>query len=49
MCKLQENSPWFMDFQVKMQKNSRENIFRDNQKTNKVALIILDIKVLTER
>ena len=38
-----------MDFQVKMPKNGRKNIFRDKQTTNKVPLIFFDVKVLTER
>ena len=36
-----------MYFQVKMQENGTKNIFRDKQTTNKVALIFLDVKVLS--
>ena len=38
-----------MHFQVKMPRNGEENIFRDTQTTNKVPLILLDVKVLSER
>ena len=37
-----------MHFQVKMPENGRKKIFRDEQTTNKVQLIFLDVKVLTE-
>ena len=37
------------DFQVKMTENGRKNIFTDNQTTNKVPLMFLDLKALTER
>ena len=37
-----------MHFQVKMPDNCRENIFRDKQTTNKLPLMFLDIKVLSE-
>ena len=38
-----------MHFQVEMKENSRKNIFTDNKTTNKVPLVFLDAKVLTER
>ena len=38
-----------MDFEAKMLQNGRKNIFRDEEKTKKVPLIFLDIKVLMER
>ena len=38
-----------MHFQVKMSEKGRKNIFRDNQTTNKVVLMFLAIKVVTER
>ena len=38
-----------MDFHVIMQENGRKNIFRDKQTRNKVPLMFLDLKVLTER
>ena len=38
-----------MYFQVKMPGKGRKNIFRDKQTTNKVPLMFLDVKVLTER
>ena len=37
-----------MHFEHKMPENGRNNIFRDKQATNKVPLMFLDIKVLTE-
>ena len=47
--KVQERKVWLMHFQVKMPQNGGENIFIDMQTTNKVPLIFLEIKVLTER
>ena len=38
-----------MHFQVKMPENGRKKIFREEQTTNKVPLMLFDIKVLTER
>ena len=38
-----------MHFQVKMPENRRKNIFRDKQKPAKVLLMLLEVKVLTER
>ena len=38
-----------MCFQVKIPENGRKNIVRDKQRTNNVAPIFLDVKVLTER
>ena len=38
-----------MHFQVKMPENGRNKIFREKQATNKVPLMLLDAKVLTER
>ena len=38
-----------MNFQVKMLENGRKNIFKENETTNKVALMFLDVKGLTER
>ena len=38
-----------MNFQVNMPENHRSNIFRDKEKTNKVPLMFLGLKVLTER
>ena len=38
-----------MHFQVEMKENSRKNIFTENKTTNKVPLLFLDVKVLTER
>ena len=39
-----------MHFEVKMQKkNGRNNIFRDKETSNKVPVMFLDVKVLTER
>ena len=38
-----------MHFQVKMPENGRKNIFRDKERRNKVALMFLGAKVLTER
>ena len=38
-----------MYLQVKMPQNHRKNIFKDKQTTNKVPVIFLDVKVLTER
>ena len=38
-----------MYFQVKIQENGRKNIVRDKRRRNNVALIFLDVKVLTER
>ena len=35
--------------QVKISENGRKNIFRDKQTTNKVPLMLLDVKVLPER
>ena len=37
-----------MHFEVKMPENDRKNIFRDKQTTNKVPLMFLDVRVLTE-
>ena len=36
-------------FQVKMPENGRNKIYRDKQTTNKVPLMFLDVKLLTER
>ena len=38
-----------MHFQLKMPENSRKNIFGDKQKTNKVPMMFLDVKVLMKR
>ena len=38
-----------MHFLVKMSKNGRKNIFREKETTNKVPLMLLDVKALTER
>ena len=38
-----------MHFQFKMAENGRKNRLRGKQTTNKVALMSLDDKVLTER
>ena len=38
-----------MHFQVKMPEIDRNKMFREKQTTNKVALMFLDLKVLTER
>ena len=38
-----------MYLQVKMPENGRKNIFRNKEITNKVPLMFLDVKVLTER
>ena len=38
-----------MNLQVKMPENNRKEIFRDKQTTNKVLLMFLDVKMLTER
>ena len=38
-----------MPFQVKIPQNDMKNVFRDKQTTNKVPLVFLDVKVLTER
>ena len=37
-----------MHFQVKTQENGGNNIFNDKQETNKVTLLFLDSKVVTE-
>ena len=37
-----------MYLQVKMSENGRKNLFRDEQTTNKVAVLFLDVKVLTQ-
>ena len=36
-------------FQIKMLENGKKSIFTDIQNTNRVALIILDVKMLPER
>ena len=36
-----------MHFQVKMPENSRQNIFREKETTNKVSLMFSVVKVLT--
>ena len=36
-------------FEVKMAENGRKNIFREMETTNKVPLMCLDLKILTER
>ena len=38
-----------MYFQVKMLENGRKNIFRDKKTVNKVPLLFLHVKVLTEK
>ena len=38
-----------MHFHVKIPENAMEHIFRDKQTTNKLPLILLDVKVPTER
>ena len=40
---------WLMHFQVKMAENGRKNIFRDMQTINKVLVMFLEVKVVTER
>ena len=37
-----------MYFQVKMPENGRKNMFRDEQTTHKVPLMLLDIKILMQ-
>ena len=37
-----------MYIQVQMPQNGTENIFRDNRKTKKVTLMLLDVKVLRQ-
>ena len=36
-----------MDFKIKMPENGRRKIFRDKQRTSKVTLMLLDVKVVT--
>ena len=38
-----------MHFQFKIPENGRKNILRYKQKRNKKPLMLLDVKVLTER
>ena len=38
-----------MRFQVKMSESGGNHIFRDKDKTNKVPLMFLDVKMLTEK
>ena len=38
-----------MDFQDKMQENLKKNMFREKQTINKVALMFLNVELLTER
>ena len=38
-----------MHLQFKMLENGGNHIFRDKQTTNKVPVIFLDVKILTER
>ena len=38
-----------MHFEVKMPDNGRNNIFIEKQTTEKVPVILLDMKLLTER
>ena len=38
-----------MHFKVKMEETATKNIFRNKRTANKVSLIFLDVKVLTER
>ena len=38
-----------MHFQVKIPENRKKTTFREKQKTNKVPLVFLDVKVLRER
>ena len=38
-----------MHFLVEMAENGRKNLFRDKEKINKVVLIFLDVKVITEK
>ena len=45
----QQNSYGQCIFKLKYQNNGRNNIFREKQRTNKVSLMFLDVKVLTER
>ena len=45
----QQNSYDRCIFKSKYQNNGRNNIFREKEKTNKVPLMFLDVKVLTER
>ena len=40
---------WFMQFEVEMAENGRRKLFRKEQTTNKVPLIFLDVKLLTEK
>ena len=37
-----------MYLHVEMSENGRKNVFRDEQTTNKVPLVFLDVKVLTQ-
>ena len=37
-----------MYLQVKMPENGTKNIFREQQTRNKVPLVVLDVKVLTQ-
>ena len=45
----QQNSYGRCIFKLKYQNNGRNNIFREKQRTIKVPLMFLDVKVLTER
>ena len=45
----QQNSYGGCIFKLKYQNNGGNNIFREKQRTNKVPLMFLDVKVLTER
>ena len=38
-----------MHFQVKMLETGRKDIFRDKETTNKVPLMLLEVKVVAER
>ena len=38
-----------MHFKVEMEETATKNIFRNKRTANKVSLIFLDVKVLTER
>ena len=38
-----------MNFPVKMPENCKKNVFRDKKTKNKLPLMLLDVKVLTER
>ena len=46
-CELQQQV-WLIHFPVKIPENGRKNISREKKAINKVPLMFLDVKVLTE-